>query len=163
MGAVSSTIARSNRSWPAPTLAAWLWIAAGCAVHRVGYIDAGDGQVTVVGGTGRAEALVLLGDAAALKHMDGHLVDLHGRKGFGRIQVGRWRPIEGPHGMQVWVGSVQRLGVQIGVADRETGELVLVDSRTASSLASHVGEDVAIEGYVEGYARVAVVDWTVLE
>lgn len=136
---------------------------AGCAVHRVGHVEATVDQVELIAGNGHAERLALLGDARPLARLDGHLVDLYGRKAFGAIQVGRWRAIEGPHGMQVWIGPVVRYGAQLGITDAETGELVTVDARTAREFAGHLGEMVAIEGYVEGTAHVAVVDWTSLE
>lgn len=133
-------------------------------VHRVGHVLAEGDRVQIVAGNGREEPLALSGSAGLLGAMDGHLVDVVGRKGLGPIHVQEWRALEGPHGMQVWVGPVQRVGnQQIGIADRGSGEVVVVDRSTAIDLEQLIGHDVSVEGYVDGFSRVAVVYWRDLE
>jgi hypothetical protein len=150
---------------PVPVVVLALWSALGgaCVVHRVGHIEAADRSVQLVGGNGRAERLVLSAAASPLAALEGHLVDLQGYKALGAIRVGQWRVVEGPNGMAVWIGRVQPSKKGVAVVDSTTGDVLAVDPRTASQLAPLVGERVAIEGYVEGYARVAVVSWVALD
>jgi hypothetical protein len=134
-----------------------------CSVHRVGLVEADAGRVRLVGADGRGERLVLLGDAAVLRGMEGHLVEVDGRKALGALQVEEFRALEGPHALPVWLGQVQRLGAQIGIADRASGELMLVDDRAAAELAPHVGEWIAAEAYVDGFLHVVVQHWVLLD
>jgi hypothetical protein len=143
-------------------LAGWIG-AAGCGVHRVGWVESAVGPTVLVGADGRREKLMLVGSAAPVRGLDGYLVVVDGRKAVGSIQVQRWRALEGPAGYPVWAGPVQRLGVQIGIQDYASGVLVFVDEASADAMADHVGEIVAAEGYVDGPQRVTVLSWRPLE
>jgi hypothetical protein len=143
----------------------WIALAAvsGCAVHRVGMIERDGSRVSLVTPDGGEERLVLLGDADALRGLKDHLVEVDGRKGFGKITVGSFRAVEGPHGLPVWLGPVQRLGVQIGIADPESGELLVVDDRAAQQLQRWLGDRVAVEAYVDGPLHLHVMYWVLVD
>jgi hypothetical protein len=165
---VSSTETGSNPLPWAPRLVLPIWIAAsvvapGCAVHRVGMIEPQGDGVAVVSPDGKRERLLLLGDADALRHLAEHLVELDGRKGFGAITVLEWRALEGPHGMPVFLGPVQRLGIQIGIADVNSGQLLMVDAAAARELERWIGDRVAAEGYIDGPQQLEVLHWVLLD
>jgi hypothetical protein len=136
---------------------------AGCAVHRVGLLTAEDGPVVLQSLEGQQEKLLLVGDSTRLRQLDGHLVELDGRKGFGRIEVSTWRVLEGPHGLPVWVGPVQRLGMQVGIEDMASQMLVFVDKISAQELRGLAGDWVAAEGYIDGPQQVQVLHWRALD
>ena len=141
-----------------------LWIlASGCAAHRVGLLETGEPPPVLQSIEGREEKLLLLGEAARLRALDGYLVEIHGTKGLGRIKVSHWRALEGPHGLPVWVGPVQVLGIQVGIQDTGSGMLVFVDNATAREMERYAGDWVAAEGYIDGPQRVKVLHWLALE
>ncbi|MCA9492626.1 MAG: hypothetical protein KC621_21985 [Myxococcales bacterium] len=134
-----------------------------CALHRVGLVEVvEEGPVRIVSVDGR-DKLLLLGEAARLRYLDGHLVEVDGTKTLGRLRVGRWRVLEGPRGLPVWYGPVQVLGSQVGIQDLGSGSLVYVDQRAAERLRSKVGQWILVEGYVEGPQRVVVLHWRSLD
>jgi hypothetical protein len=140
------------------------WMASGCAIHRVGTIEPEDGGIALVSLEGGHERLMLVaGGSEALRQLPHYLVEIDGRKGLGAIQVTRWRALEGPHGMAVYVGPVQRLGVQVGIADAGSGQLLVVDEAAARELAAYLGDPVAVEAYVDGAYHLQVVGWVPLE
>lgn len=136
---------------------------AGCAAHAVGWVETAAGRPEMTVGDGDRVRLGLVGGSAALKELDGYLVEVNGRRLLGKLQVVTWRAIEGPHGMPVWVGPVQRWGVQIGVADEVTGDLVWVNASVAGRVGDQLGRRVVIEGYSIGRDDVQVVEWRPLE
>lgn len=141
-----------------------LWIlASGCAVHRVGLLETSEQPPVLQSIEGRRERLLLIGEATMLRALDGHLVEIHGTKGLGRIEVSRWRALEGPHGLPVWVGPVQVLGLQVGIQDTDSQMLVFVDDATAREMERYAGDWVAAEGYIDGPQRVKVLHWLPLE
>ncbi|MEQ1503895.1 MAG: hypothetical protein ABMB14_16760 [Myxococcota bacterium] len=142
---------------------AWTLGGAGCLVHRVGWVETADGPVELISADGDRERLLLLPAASAVRQLDGHLVEIDGRKGLRRIQVAGWRVVEGPHALPVWVGPIQRLGVQIGVQDLSSGALVFVDAAAEDALGTHVGQLVAVEGYIDGPQRIQVQYWRLLD
>ncbi len=136
--------------------------ASGCAVHLVGIVEpTAQGPVLE---TPRGEQHHLLLDAGSrpMAALDGHLVEVDGRKLPGGVRVEEWRIIEGPHGMTTWAGNVVAYGVQIGIEDRNSGALYFVDDLAARALQPHLGEIVAVEGYVDGPHRIQVLYWTLL-
>jgi hypothetical protein len=135
----------------------------GCAVHRVGLLSVEDGPVVLASLEGQRERLLLVGDDSRLRQLDGHLIELDGRKGLGRIEVSTWRALEGPHGLPVWVGPVQVLGIQVGIEDTASQMLVFVDQLAARDMREHVGDWVAAEGYIDGPQRVQVLHWRALD
>lgn len=165
---MSSTDPTSNAVLPGPSAllpggGALIAVAlAGCAVHRVGTVDAAADPVAIVSLEGGRERLMLLGDATGLRQLGEHLVEVDGRRSLGRIQVTTWRVLEGPHGFGVYVGPVQQLGVQIGVVDRASGELLVVDESTGRALSPLLGDEVVIEGYVDGPYHLRVIGWVPL-
>lgn len=134
-------------------------LAAGCAVHRVGLLDAADGPTALRSLEGEEERLLLLGDALMLRDLDNYMVEIDGRKGLGRIEVTNWRILEGPHSLPVWVGPVQVLGLKVGIADSSSGMIVFVDSPAARAMMDSAGDWVAAEGYVEGPQQIRVLYW----
>jgi hypothetical protein len=135
----------------------------GCAVHRVGLLSVEEGPVVLQSLEGQRERLLLVGDTTRLRQLDGHMVEIDGRKGLGRIEVSTWRALEGPHGLPVWAGPVQVLGVQVGIEDEASQMLVLVDSATAREMRGLAGDWVAAEGYIDGPQRVVVLHWRALD
>ncbi|MFT7520301.1 MAG: hypothetical protein ACI9MC_002446 [Kiritimatiellia bacterium] len=134
----------------------------GCAAHVQGLIEPGRRGVDLVTMAGQRSRLVLTGDAVPMRYLDDHGVDVHGRRVLGRITVTDWKVTEGLHGMQVWTGTLERRGVQLGLDDRNSGAFYFLDEKTVDTLSSHVGQPVLVEGYVEGAHRVRVVYFRIL-
>jgi hypothetical protein len=136
---------------------------AGCAAHEVGLVDASGRRAVLSTVDGDRVRLVLVGDAADLGGLDAHLVEVDGQRTPAGLRVGAFRVLEGPHALSVWYGPVQRWGAQIGILDLASGGVVWLDEETAQALAPHVGQRVAVEGYVEGPSRIRVQHRVILE
>ncbi|MFT4622457.1 MAG: hypothetical protein ACI8PZ_001113 [Myxococcota bacterium] len=112
--------------------------------------------------TGERWQLVLLGPAEPLTALAGHVVEVTGQRVFRTVRVGGWRVREGQHGMPAWVGPVQRMGAQVGIDDRNTGQFFWLDAAAAAELGAHIGEMVLVEGYVDGPHRVRMTNYLLL-
>ena len=150
---------RRRRAVP---LAAVLLVLTACQVHVRGAVDQGELGPVLTEPEGRTRRLVLSGDALPLAFLHGEGVELDGVATLGRLRVTEWRITEGTHGLQVFVGPVERQGVDVAVADRNSGSVVLVDESAANELAAHQGQPVLLEGFVEGAQRVRVVYYRIL-
>lgn len=136
-------------------------LSTGCAVRTVGFVEAAGDRVVLMEGDGERHKLAPTEGAAPLAHLDQHMVEIIGRRGLGGIRVVAWLAIEGPHGLPVWAGPVQRRGRQVGIQDLGSGNLVWVDGETAPEMARFVGDLVAAEGYLE-QNRLVVLHWRAL-
>lgn len=112
--------------------------------------------------TGARLRLVHGPDDAALDGLDGFRVLLEGQRVFRTLRVSDWEIPEGVHGMAVWVGRLERRGVQLGLSDHNSGAYYLLESSSWPDLQDAVGSWVAIEGYVDGPHRVVVLHHQVL-
>lgn len=112
--------------------------------------------------TGKQLRLIHGPDDAALDGLDGYRVLLQGQRVFRTLRVGSWEVPEGLHGMAVWIGRLERRGVQLGLRDHNSGAFYLLDSASWGDLDGAVGEWVAIEGYVDGPHEVVVLHHQVL-
>ena len=145
------------------------WIAlalgsTGCAIHLTGFVAPlaecrGTGLTTL---EGRVYKLVLGPDSAPLGFLGGHLVAIDGAQSGARVRVTEWEILEGLHGLQVWVGPIDILGIQVGLADRNTGSYFVLDEASWDVLAPFIGKTVLVEGWVEGAHRLKVVYYRVL-
>ena len=142
--------------------AALLSVVQGCAFHATGLLEPAGAGVRLLEVTGEPWRLVLLGPAEALGELDGLVVEVDGQRLFRTVRVAEWRVREGEHGMPAWVGPVQRMGAQIGIADRNTQQFFWLDENASRVLGEHVGETVLLEGYVDGPHRVRVLHYRVL-
>jgi hypothetical protein len=133
-----------------------------CAIHVRGAVEQGDIGPLLTEPEGRVRRLVLDADSAPLAYLTGEGVELDGVARFGRLRVTDWRVTDGTHGLQVFVGPLERRGVEVALLDRNSGSTVLVDKGAADELASLHGLPVLIEGYVEGAQRVRVVYYRIL-
>ena len=46
---------------------------------------------------------------------------------FGALRVTTWEVPEGLHGMAVWIGRLERRGMQLGLLDHDSGAFYLLD------------------------------------
>lgn len=139
-----------------------LWVGPGCAWKGEGLVAHHGLGTTVTTPTGGRLKLVLGESDRALAHLDGHLVMLEGRRAFGSLRVTDWSVPEGTHGMAAWVGRLERRGVQLGLQDRNSGAYYLLDSASWPVLSGAVGQEVLVEGYVDGPHEVKVMFYRVL-
>jgi hypothetical protein len=137
-------------------------LAAGCSAHVVGLVEPAAAGPHLRTSEGASFALVVAGDSAPMSYLDGHTAEVWGRKALGRLVVADWKVLDGLHGLPTWVGPLVAQGVQIGVQDRNSGGFYLLDQAGAAALEAYVGEQVLVEGYVEGAHRVRVVYFRVL-
>jgi hypothetical protein len=134
-------------------------LAAGCAFHGAGLVHPGDNGTTLNEMDGKEIALRLDEDSAPLGFLDGHSVDIEGRRFGGRVHVTSWTVLDGLHGMPVWVGQVMRAGSGIGVDDRNSGVFHYVDEDAAVTLAPWIGRMVLVEGYIDGPHKIHATSW----
>ena len=137
---------------------------AGCAVHLNGFVrPLAEGSGTSLTTMEGVEYRLALGpDSQPLAFLDGHMVGIDGKKAGGRVHVTDWEVLEGLHGLQVWVGPVDILGIQVGLTDRATGSYFVLDEASWDVLAPFAGDTVLVEGWVEGAHRLKVVYYRVL-
>ncbi len=133
----------------------------GCATTIRGYLDPGP-PVVVRDLTAKAHRVSLPGDATSLRYLNGHSVEVVGSKVLGRLRVKEWRILEGLNGLPVWVGVLERRGMQLGMHDHNSGAYYLLDEDANEALMPHVGQVVMVEGYVDGAHHVAVVYFRIL-
>jgi hypothetical protein len=133
-----------------------------CAFHETGLVHAGAASTMLETPEGKSYRLILVGEAAPVAFLDGHLADIRGTRTFHTVAVRDWKVAEGLHGMAAWVGVLEQTGVQIGLLDRNSGAYYVVDRDGADVLYRYVGEPVLLEGYVEGAHQVHVLYFRVL-
>lgn len=140
-------------------------LACGCAVHAVGFVESSGEGVHLLYGDGRTTPLVLLDDEAEpVAKLGGWLVEIDGhRRVDGGMRVRSWRAIEGPHGVGAWVGPVQSLGSGVGIYDRTSQALYVLDEQSAARLRGLPGALVAAEAWVVGPHALYVVHLTILQ
>jgi hypothetical protein len=138
---------------------------AACMVHLHGMVLQEGGAPVLVESDGSRWKLVLGPESRVIAALDGHDLDVTGRRLAGRrVAVGdEWRVGDGRHGLPTWVGVLQLVGVQLGVQDRNSGAFYLVDRDAEETLRPFVGRTVLVEGYVEGAHVVKVVYYRVLD
>jgi hypothetical protein len=133
----------------------------GCLVPvmATGTLEAHPDAVWIRASNDKARPLKLDEASAPLARADGLLVELEGTLRHGAIDVERWRIVEGPHGMQAWVGRVVvdptgRLALE--VPDNGTWRLrgPLLDA-----LGGAEGGIVLVEGMVDGPMTIQALDW----
>lgn len=139
-----------------------LCLLVGCATHVTGLVSPIDGRPTLTESDGRSVRLVLSAASSPLGYLDGHLTEVWGRRGLGRLVVEDWKVREGLHGLPAYVGELNAQGIQLGLEDRNSGAYFLIDELASEDLAPFVGRTVLVEGYVEGAHRVRVLYWRVL-
>jgi hypothetical protein len=133
-------------------------------MHAVGYVIASDDEVELMYGDGRTTSLVLLDDAEPISKLDGWLVEIDGqRRADGGTRVRSWQAIEGPHGVTAWVGPVQTVGSGVGIYDRRSDALYVLDDASAVRLRGLPGALVAAEAWVVGPQALHVVELTILQ
>ena len=132
----------------------------GCAVSLVGVVEPAERGMVLSTVEGHEHRLLLDGPSRPIQALDGHLVEVEGRKVCRRVHVEEWRVLEGPHGLATWAGRVVAYGVQIGIEDHESGAVYFVDDLAAEKLRPYLGEIVVVEGYVDGPHRIRVLYWT---
>lgn len=134
----------------------------GCAVHRKGLIE-NAGEVVYFLEQGEKRTAI---DGPALDlglgRLDGHLVEIWGKKGLGLLSVTGFRVIEGTHGLALWVGRVSAQGGRIGIVDIEGSQFRPIVGPKESSLKAKYGCLVLLEGYIEGAGQVRVVYYRIL-
>jgi hypothetical protein len=96
-----------------------------------------------------------------LVQLDGHLVALTGKKLGKRVRVDEWSIVTGLHGMNVWIGRLERQGNQLGLLDHNSKAFYVVSRDAREELAPFVGQDVLLEGYVQGAHEVSVLHYEV--
>lgn len=117
----------------------------------------------IVSSTGERMRLVHGPDDAALDALDGYRVVLEGNRLFGALRVTTWEVPEGLHGMAVWIGRLERRGMQLGLLDHDSGAFYLLDEEAWRELDLAVGQLVLVEGYIDGPHRVRVLHHQVLD
>lgn len=137
-------------------------VSGGCVAHTQGLVRLDEGAALLLEPQGKLTRLRLGQDSAPLQHLEGHLADVDGVRSPLGLWVVDWKVPQGLHGMEVWVGPLGELGVQVGVQDRNSGAWYELLPDSASLLRPYVGEVVLVEGYVEGPHQIRVLSYRVL-
>jgi hypothetical protein len=132
-------------------------------VHATGFVEASEDQVRLLGAR-RGTTIVLLGDAEPVRKLGGWLVEIDGQRRLdGAVRVRTWRALEGPHGVAAWVGPVQATGGDVGIYDRASDVVYVLDEASAVKLRGLPGALVAAEAWVVGPHQLQVVELTILK
>jgi hypothetical protein len=135
-----------------------------CSVHHHGQLLREDGaSTTLYISDGRKLRLVVGPESQPVNYLEGSTVEVWGAGVLGRVVVKDWNVLQGPHGMPVWIGLLERKGVQLGLMDRNSDVFYFMDSTQEQGLHEAVSKTVMVEGYVDGPHRVRVLDYRVLE
>jgi hypothetical protein len=133
-----------------------------CATHQTGLVHPAAEGADLETMEGERYHLILVREATELAWLDGHVLEVWGRRIAHAITVTDWRVSEGLHGMPAWHGLLDERGVQVGLLDRSSGAYYLVDDLAADTLRPYVGLPVLVEGYIEGSHRIRVLYFRVL-
>lgn len=142
-------------------LALLLPLLGACATTLRGLVEPGP-PLAVRTLDGEAHRLRLGPRAEWLRHLDGHSVEVRGPRALGRITVREWQVLEGRNGLPVWIGVLERRGVQLAMWDHNSGAYYRLGPSAEVALGAHVGSPVLVEGYVDGAHLVEVVHYRVL-
>jgi hypothetical protein len=129
----------------------------GCATTLHGMVQ--DHPLLLKTDEGKRFKLILDEESRPVKYLGGHLVELRGTAAFGVLRVAHWHVGSGLHGMPTFVGVLQRMGVQLGLQDMNSGSFVFVSRDDEATIEGAVGLPVLLEGYVVGPQRISVVSW----
>lgn len=136
---------------------------AGCAWKGEGLVERTPLGPYLQASTGQRWKLVYTDEHRALRHLEGQIVTIEGRRVFKNLTVKDFGIPTGEHGMNVWFGTLERRGVQLGLEDQNNGGYYLLDPGVPDALVDAVGGQVLVEGYVDGPHRIRVLHYRVLE
>ena len=134
----------------------------GCAVHKKGLIENAGETIYFVEQGNKRTAVVGPALNLGLGRLDGHLVELWGKKGLRALNITGYRVLEGPHGLALWVGRVVTKEGRVGIIDIEGSQFRPIVGPKESSLKGKYGCLVLLEGYIEGAGQVRVVYYRIL-
>ena len=127
----------------------------GCATKSSGVVHTAGSKVELHTALGESYRLSLNAESRPVEYLDDHLVEVSGRRLFGALHVRDFKVYEGLHGMEAWVGPILWVGVQLGIEDRNSGVLYVLNDG-AASLSRYAGQVVLLEGYVVAGHKVEV-------
>ncbi len=134
----------------------------GCAFRQTGLVSVEDQGIKLALQHGGQLRVASVGAGVELASLEGHLVEVTGRRAFGRVTVQRWTVRAGLHDMNAWVGTLARRGAQLGIDDRNTGLWYFIDRADEGALMPLVGRLVVVEGVVVGPHVIEVRDVRVI-
>lgn len=122
----------------------------GCAWKGEGLVERTPTGPMLRASTGRSYRLAGGGEQGLLGRLDGYRLILEGRRVGKVLTVKSWTVPEGLTGMPVWLGRLERKGVQLGLVDHNSGAFYLVHPDNWPDLEGFVGENIVLEGFVDG-------------
>ena len=136
----------------------------GCAIHaqREGLVSVDGSRVTLMDVDGRLLTLSATGEAAAVRYLDGCIVEVTGTRFGERMAVRGWEVRDAGDGSAPFVGVLEHFGSNWVVKDRTTGQPILLEEASVGALAGAAGRLVLVRGYVVGVQTIRVVDWRLL-
>ena len=153
-----------------PKLWIFVWFAVtalitGCARNVQGVVAVHPAQgVSLAHVYGGATKLALSADEERLlRALEGHSVVVDGRGSARGVRVDRWRVLEGPHALPVWIGVLQLRGGQLGLFDRNSDIFYYLETESSKALYDDIGRWAVIEGFVDGPHTVRVMYHDVLD
>lgn len=147
---------------PTPKSIALAMLLLGCAWKGEGLVESTSTGPYLQASTGQRWRLVPSEEDRILKHLDGQIVTVEGRRVFKNLTVKRFSIPAGVHGMSVWFGTLERRGVQLGLQDRNNGGFYLLQPGYPDAIEDAVGAQVLVEGYIDGPHRIRVLHHRIL-
>ena len=136
----------------------------GCGLHREAGLLESDGAHLELRRSEGARSLNLVdaGKPAVMHALTGCIVEVEGRRRPLGFRVERWRVLDAGDGSMPYVGVLRRHGVQLAIADEQTGRLVKLSKDSSDAYREHVGRWVLIMGYQVAEDTVRVVGFRAL-
>jgi hypothetical protein len=133
------------------------WLGA-CAipVRAIGVVRPAGEAAVITSTEGFTRPLMLEGDAAPIRWLDGHVVEVEGVTRRGAIRVQRWHVTEGLHGLSVWVGTLVARPNGLSLIEIDGGAEFQLDPEASEDLQAWVGQVVLLEGLIQGTLGVKV-------
>lgn len=140
-----------------------LVLGTGCAVRQKGLIFVEAGTAYLESVQRERWALKAEDDVQGLSRLDGHLLEVVGRRTGRTIRVSQYTVLEGTHGLAHWVGTIVRNRGNLGLLDVEGSQFRPIVGDQLSALYENIGSLVILEGYIERAGEVRVVYYRILE
>ena len=136
-----------------------------CAFHAVrsGLVEVDGGQVVLLEYDGRRQPLILSGEHAQIRGLDGCTVEVEGPRTPAGMVVNNWTVKDAGDGSSGFVGTLRAYGARILIDDRNTGTTLALDELSALHLRAFAGRPVLLVGAVVGPGTISVVAWRPLD
>ena len=97
-----------------------------------------------------------------LQYLDGELIEVRGRRSFGRLHVSDWRLLESRSGLPVWLGVLEQRGRELLLFDHNTQSWLTLEDNVVEELFPYRGKPVLVEGFSDSLGIIHVEYYQIL-